>query len=212
MKKPLYGDWNTTLRRECLQAGEKIDRETLFHFMENSKTHAPGLIQIDEVADIAGGVPIYDTIYKKHTYAPWIYGGQCEVNKRINRNPALMPMVYICSQYRADTEIELLQHIKVAKWACRDIAMSGMIPIAPHLYFPRFMDDNRSMERYYGTGAGKRLAELCDTFYVVTVNGVISEGMQAEIEYMTETLGMEGSTYNLTPEEVQDIMKDRLER
>lgn len=115
MKKPLYGDWNTTLRRECLQAGEKIDRETLFHFMENSKTHAPGLIQIDEVADIAGGVPIYDTIYKKHTYAPWIYGGQCEVNKRINRNPALMPMVYICSQYRADTEIELLQHIEVAK-------------------------------------------------------------------------------------------------
>lgn len=39
-----------------------------------------------------------------------------------------------------------------------------------------------------------------------------SECLQAEIEYMTETLGMEGSSHNLTPEEVQDIMKDRLER
>lgn len=212
MKKPLYGDWNTTLRRECLQAGEKIDRETLFHFMENSKTHAPGLIQIDEVADVAGGVPIYDTIYKEHTYAPWIYGGQCEANSHINRNPALMPMVYICSQYRADTEEELLQHIEVARWACRDIAMAGAIPIAPHLYFPRFMDDHMPGERYYGMGAGKRLMEQCNTFYVVTVDGVISEGMAKEIKYLTESLLLEGSARNLSQKEVQEIMRDRLER
>ncbi len=212
MKKPLYGDWNTTPRKDCLQTGEKIDKETLFHFMQNSKTHAPGLIQIDEVADIAGGVPLYDTIYKEHTYAPWIYGGQCELNKHVNRNPALMPMVYVCSQYRADTAEELHQHIEVAKWACRDIAMAGAIPIAPHLYFPRFMDDRMPMERYYGMGAGKRLMEQCNTFYVVTVNGVISEGMIQELEYLTETLLLEGSTYNLTAEEVQDIMKNRMER
>lgn len=212
MKKPLYGDWNTTPRKDCLQTGEKIDKETLFHFMQNSKTHAPGLIQIDEVADIAGGVPLYDTIYKEHTYAPWIYGGQCEANKHVNRNPALMPMVYVCSQYRADTAEELHQHIEVAKWACRDIVMAGAIPIAPHLYFPRFMDDRMPMERYYGIGAGKRLMEQCNTFYVVTVNGVISEGMAQEIEYLTETLLLEGSTYNLTTAEVQDIMKNRMER
>lgn len=212
MKKPLYGDWNTTPRNECLQTGERIDKETLFHFMENSKTHAPGLIQIDEVADIAGGVPIYDTIYKEHTYAPWIYGGQCEAGNHVNRNPALMPMVYICSQYRANTEEELRQHIEVAKWACRDIAMAGAIPIAPHLYFPRFMDDRMPSERYYGMGAGKRLMEQCSTFCVVTVNGVISEGMEAEIEYLTETLRLEGSSHNLTPSEVQDIMRDRMER
>ena len=209
MKKPLYGDWNTTPRKDCLQTGEKIDKETLFHFMQNSKT---GLSQIDEVADIAGGVPLYDTIYKEHTYAPWIYGGQCELNKHVNRNPALMPMVYVCSQYRADTAEELHQHIEVAKWACRDIAMAGAIPIAPHLYFPRFMDDRMPMERYYGMGAGKRLMEQCNTFYVVTVNGVISEGMIQELEYLTETLLLEGSTYNLTAEEVQDIMKNRMER
>lgn len=212
MKKPLYGDWNTTPRRECLQTGEKIDKETLFHFMENSKTHEPGLIQIDEVVDIVGGVPLYDTIYKEHDLAPWIYGGQCEINKHINRNPALMPMVYICSQYRANTEAELMQHIEVAKWACRDIAMAGAIPIAPHLYFPRFMNDHMPGERYYGMGAGKRLMEQCNTFYVVTVDSVISEGMQAEIEYMTETLRLEGSRCDLTPEEVQNIMRNRLEQ
>ena len=81
MKKPLYGDWNTTPRSECLQTGEKIDKETLFHFKENSKIHVPDLIQIDEVADIAGGTPLYDTIYREHEYAPWIYGGQCEAGK-----------------------------------------------------------------------------------------------------------------------------------
>ena len=212
MKKPLYGDWNTTPRSECLQTGEKIDKETLFHFKENSKIHVPDLIQIDEVADIAGGTPLYDTIYREHEYAPWIYGGQCEAGRHVNRNPALMPMVYVCSQYRADTEEELLQHIAVAKWACRDIAKAGAIPIAPHLYFPRFLEDSRPMERYYGMGAGMRFAEFCNTFYVITVNGVISEGMREEIKYMTETLRLEGTSCDLTQREVQDIMRDRLER
>ncbi|HJB47304.1 MAG TPA: hypothetical protein H9713_11460 [Candidatus Mediterraneibacter surreyensis] len=212
MKKPLYGDWNTTPRSECIQTGERIDRETLFHFKENSRLNADSLIQIDEVADIAGGTPLYDTIYREHEYAPWIYGGQCEAGSHVNRNPALMPMVYICSQYRADTEEELLQHIEVAKWACRDIAKAGAIPIAPHLYFPRFLDDSRPMERYYGLGAGLRMAEFCNTFYVVTVNGIVSEGMQAEIKYMTEVLRLEGSFCDLTKREVQDIMRDRMER
>ena len=90
--------------------------------------------------------------------------------------------------------------------------MAGAIPIAPHLYFPRFMDDRMPSERYYGMGAGKRLMEQCSTFYVVTVNGVISEGMEAEIEYLTETLRLEGSSHNLTSSEVQDIMRDRMER
>ena len=97
--KPLYGDWKTTLPKDCLQPGELIDKEMLFHFKNNanSEDKFAGIIQMEEVADIIGGKPIYDTIYKENECTPWIYAGQCYAGGRINKNPALMPMVYILS-------------------------------------------------------------------------------------------------------------------
>lgn len=210
--KPLYGDWNTTLPKDCLQTGEKIDRETMFHFRENAGNQNDSMIQMSEVADIVGGLPIYDTIRREHPYAPWIYAGQCYAGQRTNKNPALMPMIYICSRYRADTREQLQMNIEMAKHTCQMIAAAGAIPIAPHLYFPRFMDDNLPDERYFGMGAGKRLMDLCVTFHVVTVDGVISEGMQEEIKYMTETLLLEGSVENYTRQEAEKIVMDRMER
>ena len=85
-------------------------------------------------------------------------------------------------------------------------------PIAPHLYFPRFVDDNNPRERYFGMEAGKRLMEQCVAFHVVIVDGVVSEGMQAEIKYMTEVLRIKGNVQYLTKADVQRIMEDRLER
>ncbi len=35
------------------------------------------MIQMGEVADIVGNLPIYDTIYKENRYSPWKYAGQC---------------------------------------------------------------------------------------------------------------------------------------
>jgi hypothetical protein len=54
--------------------------------------------------------------------------------------------------------------------------------------------------------------EQCVAFYVVIVDGVVSEGMQAEIKYMTEVLRIKGSVQYLTKADVQKIMEDRLER
>lgn len=210
--KPLYRDWNTTPAKECMQTGEPVDKETMYYFKENAGNQSSYVIQMSEVADIIGGMPLYDTIHQEHPYAPWMYAGQCYAGQQVNRNPALMPMVYICSRYRAGNREELERNIEVAKWMCRQVAEGGGIPIAPHLYFPRFVDDDIEAERYYGMGAGKRLMEQCVTFHVVTVDGIISDGMKAEIEYMTGTLLLEGSTENLTMREAEEIVLNRLER
>ena len=178
--KPLYSDWAATLPKDCLQTGERIDKETMLHFRENSTA--------------------------------WIYAGQCYAGKHINKNPALMPMIYVCSRYRAETREQLHMNIEVAKHTCQMIANGGGIPIAPHLYFPRFMNDDMPQERYFGMEAGKRLMEQCVSFHVVTVDGVISEGMREEIKYMTETLLLEGSATNYTRQEAEQIVMNRMER
>lgn len=211
MKKTLYSDWDAADNKDCLQTGEKIDKETLFHFKQNAGNESEYMIQMSEVADIVGGLPLYDTIHKEHMCAPWIYAGQCFAGKETNRNPALMPMIYVCSAFRADTKEEQLRNIEVAKHVCREIVDAGAIPIAPHLYFPRFVDDTVEADRYYGMGAGKRLAEHCVSFHVVTINGRISEGMADEIKYMTEVLLLEGSMENYTETEAEKIMANRLE-
>lgn len=210
--KPLYGDWNTTPAKECMQTGELIDRETLYHFTANAGNQTSYMIQMSEVADVIAGLPLFDTIHKPHSNAPWMYAGQCYAGKTVNRNPALMPMIYICSRYRASSRVELERNIEVAKWMCRQVAEGGGIPIAPHLYFPRFVDDDMEAERYYGMGAGKRLMDNCVSFHVLTVDGIISDGMKEEIEYMTGTLLLDGSTSDLTMKEAEEIVLNRLER
>ena len=61
-----------------------------------------------------------------------------------------MKYVYICSPYRPvgeDPETELRKNIDQAKRACRLAVSRGLIPLAPHLYFTQFLDDNDPQER-----------------------------------------------------------------
>lgn len=128
--KALYGDWKTTLPKDCLHPGELIDKEMLFHFKNNanSEDKFAGIIQMEEVADIIGGKPIYDTIYKENECTPWIYAGQCS------------------------------------------------------------------------------------TFHIVTVDNVISEGMAAEIDYMTDTLLLTGRKTNFSQLGLEKLILNRMER
>ncbi len=212
--KPLYSNWGMVQPKECLQLGEKIDKETLFHFKNNANAddHFKNIIQMQEVADIIGNQPIYHTIYKESECMPWIYVGQCYKGEKINHNPALMPMVYICSQYHADTKEQLEINIQVAKWAAYQEAKRGLIPIAPHLYFTQFMDDSVPQDRYFGMQAGKRLMNQCSTFRVITVENKISEGMATEIDYMTDTLLLTGHRTNFSKLGLETIILSRLER
>lgn len=184
----------------------------IYNFRENAGNQNDLMIQMSEVADIVGNAPIYDTIYKENRYSPWRYAGQCYPGELRNRNPALMPMCYVCSRYRADTREELEENIMIAKWAANKLVSEGKIPIAPHLYFPRFMDDSIAEERYFGMEAGKRLMMQCKEFLVVTVENVISEGMNEEIDYMTNRLMMQGKSINFTRLGLETVIHSRLER
>lgn len=91
--------------------------------------------------------------------------------------------IYICSPLRGDYET----NISNAKDYCREVALQGDIPIAPHIYFTQFLDDSIPSEREIGLKYGLELVGLCDKVYVY---GEPSEGMKAEIK-LAEQLGIE---------------------
>ncbi len=94
-----------------------------------------------------------------------------------------MKWIYICSPLRGDYEANTAAAIRY----CREVAMEGDFPVAPHIYCPRFLDDAKPEERTHGMAIGAELLELCSEVRVYSDH--ISEGMQAEIR-QAETLGI----------------------
>ena len=95
-------------------------------------------------------------------------------------------MVYICSPFRGNGQVSEAENIRRARHYCEIVARlhPELMPIAPHLYFPQFMDDHDPDCRAYGLAKGIELLDLCDTIAVEGL-GVMepSEGMAREIEY-----------------------------
>ena len=60
---------------------------------------------------------------------------------------------------------------------------AGYIPIAPHLLFPQFLDDNKPKERELGLFFGNAILSKCAEMWVF--GDRISEGMEAEIKRAT---------------------------
>ena len=85
-------------------------------------------------------------------------------------------LVYICSPCRGDYE----KNIDNAAIYSHEAIMRGYIPITPHLYFTRFMDDTKSNERSIAMEAGCQLLLMCSEVWVFGLDQP-SEGMQAEI-------------------------------
>ena len=94
-----------------------------------------------------------------------------------------MKWIYICSSLRGDSEANTAAAIRY----CREVALEGDFPIAPHIYCPRFLDDTKPEERKRGMAIGGQLLELCSEVRVY--GDRISEGMQAEIR-RAEALGI----------------------
>jgi hypothetical protein len=85
-------------------------------------------------------------------------------------------LVYICSPYKGDTET----NTQNALYYCAAAFAAGYIPIAPHVYFTRFTDDNNRKERAEGLAAGKQLLLLCSEVWVFGLDKP-SKGMREEI-------------------------------
>lgn len=89
---------------------------------------------------------------------------------------AFRPMVYICSPLSGNVPANQ----RNARRYCRFAVDCGYIPLAPHLYFPQFMDDGDGAERNLALFMDIVLLSKCDQMWVFGEH--ISKGMSIEIE------------------------------
>lgn len=117
-----------------------------------------------------------------------------------------MDKIYIISRYRAENAEELEFNKKVARYFCREVIEEGNVPVAPHLYYTQFLDNDYPEDRKAGLHLG--LADLRESkeFLLVIVDGVISDGMKGEIEEIGR-LGMKGRLVALKRQEAEDLIK-----
>lgn len=88
-----------------------------------------------------------------------------------------MKKIYVCSKYKGNTETNL----KNARKYCRIVYELGFLPVAPHLYFTQFLDDNVETERNFAMQINKQLIDFCDELWIFSSE--VSSGMQFEIDY-----------------------------
>lgn len=109
-------------------------------------------------------------------YDPTTYEALTNIEQEERALRAFRPIVYICSPYAGDVD----GNIKAAQRYSRFAVDNGYIPVAPHLLFPQFLDDNNPKERQLGLFFGNALMSKCAEVWVFGSN--ISAGMETEIK------------------------------
>ncbi len=180
-----------------LKNGDEIDIELAAELISGTDMDVAdleawngGILQSMHPADIIAGQGTFDTIQRISWTRPFIYRGQCFAGETANKNPQLSRYVYICSPYNAKTEEERTANAAFAEKYCRYIVNEGNIPIAPHIYFTRFMDNGNEAERILGQEIGIELLKKADSMMVLIRNENISAGMEREIKYAANHLGI----------------------
>jgi len=97
------------------------------------------------------------------------------IQKKERAIKAYKQLTYICSPYAGNIDA----NVKAAKRYSRYAIEKGVIPIAPHLLFPQFLDDANPDGRQLGLAFGNKLMAKCEEVWVFGSD--ISEGMAAEI-------------------------------
>ena len=85
-----------------------------------------------------------------------------------------LPLVYICSPYSGNVE----KNVEAARQYCRFAVDQKAIPIAPHLLYPQFMDDEK--ERELVRLINKVILGKCEEVWVFGQE--LSPGMAYEVE------------------------------
>ena len=87
------------------------------------------------------------------------------------------PVVYVCSPLAGNVQ----ENQKAARRYCRFTVDRGKIPVAPHLLFPQFMDDENQTDRALTIFMDIVLLSKCSELWVF--GNTVSKGMSAEISY-----------------------------
>jgi hypothetical protein len=85
-----------------------------------------------------------------------------------------LPLVYIASPFSGDTERNTIR----TQGYCRFAVSKGYIPIAPHLHYPQFLDDEDMDERELGLRFALIILGKCEELWVFDK---VSQGMAREI-------------------------------
>ena len=91
-----------------------------------------------------------------------------------------MKKIFVCSPYSGN----IAQNAKRAAFAAKVICNCGDLPIVPHLYFPRFLNENDPYERIRGIEYGIELMKCCDQLWLLGPE--ISRGMEYELKAAKE--------------------------
>jgi hypothetical protein len=87
----------------------------------------------------------------------------------------ILKLVYICSPLHGDIK----NNIRKADEYCVYALRQGVIPLAPHTVFTRYLDDNIPEQRQRGVQIGIELLRRCDELWVF--GKTVSPGMTSEI-------------------------------
>jgi hypothetical protein len=127
-------------------------------------------------------------------YDPTPYEALTNVIREEEIKKKYLPLVYIASPFAGDTE----RNTEQARGYCRLAVSKGCIPLAPHLHYPQFMDDEDKKERELGIRFALILLGKCDELWVFDK---ISQGMAQEIA-KAKKRGMPIRYFNYKCEEV----------
>ena len=94
---------------------------------------------------------------------------------RDSEDYSYLPLVYICSPYAGEVEINVIKAKKFSRFAVN----KRCIPVTPHLLYPQFMDDNNLSERNLARHINYVLLGKCEELWVF--GSVVSSGMEHEI-------------------------------
>lgn len=91
--------------------------------------------------------------------------------------------IYVCSPYHSEYSYKISENADFARKACKYVTQQGKeyMPIAPHLLFPQFMDDNDAEQRGIAINYGLNLIIMCDEVWVF--GETFSTGMATEVAF-----------------------------
>ena len=109
-------------------------------------------------------------------YDPTAYLALTKIEQEAKAARAFRPVVYICSPLSGAVD----ENQAKARCYCRFAVDSGYIPLAPHIYFPQFMNDGLPEDRNLALFMDIVLLSKCAELWVF--GEIISQGMSIEIE------------------------------
>ena len=87
-----------------------------------------------------------------------------------------MKKIYVCSRLAGEIDNNTEKAKDYARFVVKEC---GAIPLAPHIYFTQFLDDNLPEDKAFGILAGLMLLSDCDELWYF--GDSISQGMVREI-------------------------------